>query len=95
MLGQPPHTLWGEVVLTGTTPSVFVSDVRVEILEGPSASRHMKSSRTATYNGPAGQRQNATSGPNSMTQLRNVERGLRRDLFDECRTAFNRGLTPT
>ena len=32
--GQPPHTLWGEVALAGKNPSVFVSDVRVEIHDG-------------------------------------------------------------
>jgi hypothetical protein len=39
MLGQPPHTLWGEVALARTTPSVFVSDVRVEIVDGPNAGK--------------------------------------------------------
>jgi hypothetical protein len=49
MLGQPPHTLWGEVALAGTTPSVFVSDVRVEILDGPNAGKVAFSDERGRY----------------------------------------------
>jgi hypothetical protein len=49
MLGQPPHTLWGDVALARTTPSVFVSDVRVEILDGPNAGKVAISDERGRY----------------------------------------------
>jgi hypothetical protein len=49
MLGQPPHTLWGEVALAGMSPSVFVSDVRVEILDGPNAGKVAISDERGRY----------------------------------------------
>ena len=33
-LGHPPHTLWGDIAQAGTTPSVPVPGVRLEILDG-------------------------------------------------------------
>ena len=49
MLGQPPHTLWGEVALAGTSPSAFVFDVRVEILDGPNAGKVAISDERGRY----------------------------------------------
>jgi len=37
-LGQPPHTLWGVIVLAGTTATA-VPSVRVEILDGPNGGK--------------------------------------------------------
>jgi hypothetical protein len=48
MLAQPPHILWGEVALAGT-PSVSVSDVRVEILDGPNAGKAAMSDARGRY----------------------------------------------
>jgi hypothetical protein len=48
MLAQPPRILWGEVALAGT-PSVSVSDVRVEILDGPNAGKVAMSDARGRY----------------------------------------------
>jgi hypothetical protein len=49
MLGQPPHTMWGAVALAGTSPLVFVFDVRVEIIDGPNAGKVAISDERGRY----------------------------------------------
>jgi hypothetical protein len=48
-LGQPPHVLWGDVVLARTTPSVIAPQVRLEIVDGPNAGKIATSDDTGRY----------------------------------------------
>jgi hypothetical protein len=48
-LGQRPHTLWGDVVLAGTAPAVSVSNVQLEILDGPNAGRTAMGDASGRY----------------------------------------------
>ena len=47
-LGQPPHTLWGDVVLAGTT-STLVPHVQLEILDGPNSGKVAIADETGRY----------------------------------------------
>jgi len=49
ILGQAPHTLWGDVVLAGSAPSVLVPDIRLEILDGPNAGKVALGDHTGRY----------------------------------------------
>ena len=49
MLGRPPHTLWGDVVLSRTTPSVLIPHVQVEILDGPNDGKVVFSDENGRY----------------------------------------------
>lgn len=49
-LGVPPHTMWGEVrLVSSTAPAELVTQVQVEILDGPNAGKVAMSANNGLY----------------------------------------------